>query len=464
MAKINSNNRQELDINLSFVFTVAFILTILVYALLFPFKNSYLGVLLYERGFTQYLVIFLASFVVAVTVNKLFKVQLEFKELEQKIVPNNISFENPKSPEILKLFQGLSEESSIIASRCKRIISAYINSGSRKACSELAMDDSSFYLSASESSYALPRILVWAIPLLGFIGTVLGISSAVNGFSSFLEKSEELEQIKEGIGTVTSGLAIAFDTTLLALLLSVLVMIPLVMVERLESKLLLQIDVYINDRLLPGLKENQPETSLDTDTIKNTIHEAIKTGLPSTEELIKPAEEYVEKASKKIAEFMVDRFREIQNRELELVESIQKFNQTTLQDRQEFLKSISEQKTLNHSVGVEIQYLISEIKRNNEQLSRGLGEQATVIKEQLNQAADSLKTQVIALEQVSTQIAQLTQMQSSLERMINALEKTEDLEITLSQIKEHIASLNPNLRELLKPRLIKFVEEIAQDK
>ncbi|MFM7368834.1 MAG: hypothetical protein ACKO2Z_13805, partial [Sphaerospermopsis kisseleviana] len=36
---------------------------------------------------------------------------------------------------------------------------------------------------ATETSYSVARILVWAIPLLGFIGTVVGISGAVNGFS-----------------------------------------------------------------------------------------------------------------------------------------------------------------------------------------------------------------------------------------------------------------------------------------
>jgi hypothetical protein len=82
------------------------------------------------------------------------------------------------------------------------------------------------------------------------MSTVVGISGAVTGFSDFLGGAEEIDQIKEGIGVVTSGLAIAFDTTLLALLLSVLIMIPLVAVERFESQLLLAVDIYLNDRLI----------------------------------------------------------------------------------------------------------------------------------------------------------------------------------------------------------------------
>jgi hypothetical protein len=461
MGKSYSNNRQELDLNLSFVFASASILTILIYAGLFPFKNSYVGVLLYERGFTQYLVIFLTSFVIATTINKLIKVKLEFNCLNKNWLPKNITFDDPRSPKLLQLWRELSQETCIIASRCSRIISAYINSGNKNACSDLAIDDSSFYLTASESSYALPRILVWAIPLLGFIGTVLGISSAVNGFSIFLEKSEELDQIKEGIGTVTSGLAVAFDTTLLALFLSVLVMIPLVLVEKLESRLLLQIDVYINDRLLPRLKEKKNGLSLDTETLKNTINEAIKINLPSKIDLIKPAEDYVEKASKTIAESIIAQFSNIQSREKELVETVQKINQITLEDRQEFLNSLSQQQSANHSIILEIQYIISEIKRNSEDFSSGFKEQASVIRQELNQAANSLENQVIALEQVTQKIVDLNQMLSSWERITNSLEKTEQLESTLSQIKDNIALLHPVLQDLLKPRFIKLVEEIA---
>ena len=42
-----------------------------------------------------------------------------------------------------------------------------------------------------DSSYVLIKVFIWAIPILGFIGTVLGISEAV----SVLEVRWELLQI-----------------------------------------------------------------------------------------------------------------------------------------------------------------------------------------------------------------------------------------------------------------------------
>ena len=67
--------------------------------------------------------------------------------------------------------------------------------------------------------------MIWAIPILGFIGTVWGISGAVSNFSSAMTSVESAaavsEALKDNLPLVTADLATAFDTTLLALLLSV---------------------------------------------------------------------------------------------------------------------------------------------------------------------------------------------------------------------------------------------------
>ena len=54
-----------------------------------------------------------------------------------------------------------------------------------------------------DASYGLVRVFVWAVPTLGFIGTVIGIGAAVGGFSDTLEAASSLESMKESIGSVT---------------------------------------------------------------------------------------------------------------------------------------------------------------------------------------------------------------------------------------------------------------------
>ncbi|WP_171183604.1 MotA/TolQ/ExbB proton channel family protein [Alienimonas chondri] len=61
-------------------------------------------------------------------------------------------------------------------------------------------------------SYGLVRTITWAVPILGFLGTVVGITLAIAGIDP--------DGLGESLGEVTGGLAVAFDTTALALALS----------------------------------------------------------------------------------------------------------------------------------------------------------------------------------------------------------------------------------------------------
>ena len=350
--------RQKLDVNFWLISLMGLLLFIAIYTLtLLLLRPTFVGVLLYERGFTQFLVIYLACFVVSLTVIKLIKLQQESVALRRSWVPQTVTFDNPRSRDLLTLQNNLTKQNQLLPIRCSRILGAYIQSGSRKVASELALDDSTFYLSATETSYTFPRVLVWAIPLLGFIGTVIGISQAVNGFSSFLEQAGEIEQIKEGIGTVTSGLAVAFDTTLLALLLSVLVMIPLVLVERMESRLLLRIDIYINDFVLPRFKEKGE--NLDYDGINQSVRQAFQDYLPNPEALIQPAEMYAKQAVENFSQSFITEIGKLQQLSGNLMEQIEKINNMSLEEKSKFLETLDQQVNVNRQLS---QSMITEIK------------------------------------------------------------------------------------------------------
>src|SRR5262245_8204708 len=58
---------------------------------------------------------------------------------------------------------------------------------------------------AQDASFSLLRLIIWAIPILGFLGTVVGITGAIVGVTP-----ETLEQSLSG---VTRGLSTAFDAT-----------------------------------------------------------------------------------------------------------------------------------------------------------------------------------------------------------------------------------------------------------
>ncbi len=96
---------------------------------------------------------------------------------------------------------------------------------------------------ALEGSYALLRFITWAIPIIGFLGTVLGITGAISNIDPAQLASET------GLTGVTSGLAEAFDTTALALFLTMILMFCSYIVERIEQGGLERVDRYVDAEL-----------------------------------------------------------------------------------------------------------------------------------------------------------------------------------------------------------------------
>ena len=478
MAQNKTSNRQELDINVFTAILGAVFLTVLIYIFALSFRQSYLGNLLFDRGVTQYLTIFTSCLVASLTLSKYLKIAQEKKVFKKLGVPENVDFSNHKSVQLVNLQEDFARTSSMVTNRIARVFTAYIQSGSRKSVSEFVLDDSSFYQSASESSYALPRILVWAIPLLGFIGTVIGISTAVSGFTGFLENTAEIEQIKEGIGSVTGGLAVAFDTTLLALLLSVVVMIPLVLVEKMEGEVLLATDIYINDHIIPRLMEKSAieQASLNSEKLVKTIQTTIETSLPNKEELVQPikdalptpeqlispAQIYAKEAAQNIASELVQQLSTIHKQEQELIDQIKEINESILQDRQSFRDTFSEQNQLNLSVIDNVRELVDLVKDNSLESQQSFQQASVNIINQLNKAAMSLENKVGSLEKSSEKIAQLSQLQSHLEKIVTVLSSVDQMQDNLSGIKEQIAQLEPTLKNLGKPRVVRLVEQIDE--
>lgn len=99
-----------------------------------------------------------------------------------------------------------------------------------------------------QNSYSMPRFFVWALPIVGFIGTVWGIGLSISFFSDTMSASQSGSSVstmlQQNIPLVTKGLSTAFDTTLLALLLSLPATAFLVLTERDERDYLLRLEEH----------------------------------------------------------------------------------------------------------------------------------------------------------------------------------------------------------------------------
>jgi biopolymer transport protein ExbB/TolQ len=95
-----------------------------------------------------------------------------------------------------------------------------------------------------DSELAMVRFVAWAIPALGFVGTVRGIG----------ESLQQAHRAIEGdVSGVTAGLGVSFNSTLIALSLSIVVMFFLHQLQLLQERLVLDTENYVDERLLRHL-------------------------------------------------------------------------------------------------------------------------------------------------------------------------------------------------------------------
>lgn len=104
------------------------------------------------------------------------------------------------------------------------------------------------------SSYTLVSAMVWAIPVLGFIGTVQGLSSAISTFTKTLASSGDLAAIKTNLQGVTGGLATAFETTLVALVMALVLQLWLSALQKRETDFLDECNDYCHQHVISKLR------------------------------------------------------------------------------------------------------------------------------------------------------------------------------------------------------------------
>jgi biopolymer transport protein ExbB/TolQ len=96
-----------------------------------------------------------------------------------------------------------------------------------------------------DSDLSMLRYIAWAIPAIGFIGTVRGIGDAL---------SQAHKAVTGDISGVTEGLGVAFNSTLIALLLSILLMFLMQQLQQAQERLVLDAETWLDQRVIRNLQ------------------------------------------------------------------------------------------------------------------------------------------------------------------------------------------------------------------
>ena len=90
-----------------------------------------------------------------------------------------------------------------------------------------------------DGGYVAVKAFIWAIPVLGFIGTVLGLTEAIGRFGGVLAKKDaDLQALTQQLTQVIGGLDTAFVTTGEGLVMALAIHLLLTIARRMDDMLL----------------------------------------------------------------------------------------------------------------------------------------------------------------------------------------------------------------------------------
>ncbi|QDT02474.1 MotA/TolQ/ExbB proton channel family protein [Rubripirellula lacrimiformis] len=161
--------------------------------------------------------------------------------------------------EDLSRLPGASRTSHLVT-RLQEVLTRQSQRGSTKHLADDLRELGGRDADAAHDSLGLVRIIVWAIPMLGFLGTVIGITQTLGGLD-FSSGTGAVDNLK-------SGLYVAFDTTAMGLVLSVLAIFLQFPVERAEQRMLATIDARVGHLVsstLPSDEASDNQTVLIAD-------------------------------------------------------------------------------------------------------------------------------------------------------------------------------------------------------
>jgi biopolymer transport protein ExbB/TolQ len=165
----------------------------------------------YIQAFT-YLAFFWAWFEVKEKLRVIARERMAFK---MNIIPTNdkhVFMPQDINNLKFKLIEFERKEKYILSDLLKKACTKFRTSGSLSELIDIVSIQIEVSQEKSEGDQSVIRYLTWVIPSIGFVGTVIGISRAL-----IVANSGDMEQI-------TKLLGVAFDTTLISLILSIIIM------------------------------------------------------------------------------------------------------------------------------------------------------------------------------------------------------------------------------------------------
>lgn len=265
-AKFGLRTKKFTGVNGIASFMLGLLFTAIFYAVLYPLK-SYMSIQFIDmffhggeenRSFIPYVTMLLTMWCMAFLMLKQKKISIQRKAVNVQILPDDPGFilSPDNSGTILtRIDEQVYMPGGFIAlNRVQKTLANLKNIGRVSDVSSVLNDFAIADEKYIEGTYTIVKGLIWAIPVTGFVGTVLGLSDAVGGFGKVISQGVDIEVMKNSLSGVTSGLAVAFETTLIALVAALLLQLYMTIIMQKEEDLMNECGDYCYRNIVARLK------------------------------------------------------------------------------------------------------------------------------------------------------------------------------------------------------------------
>lgn len=217
--------------------------------------------MLLERGWTPYAMVALATLALCILFVKWRKLAFQKRAFKLELVPAGAEFALTSETvvDVLARLDSLVDEPKRFAlfNRIERALLNLKNVGNVSDVSEMLRAQAENDESHADSGWGVLSGIVWAIPILGFIGTVAGLSGSIGGFGSILGDNASIDTLRTALTPVTANLSVAFDTTFVALILALSVQSLATILRKREDSFFDECRDYAHANIISRLKVSQ---------------------------------------------------------------------------------------------------------------------------------------------------------------------------------------------------------------
>lgn len=415
---------------------------------------AYLLTLLLDRGWFQPVVLSCFSITLFGLFLKILRVHKESSVSRETVItkmewPDNQFqvdgakklLEKVRDPKMCQLRE------TALGRRLERMLERVDNTKSTAGVDELMNSLSAIDADASSSSFGGVAFLIYLMPVIGFLGTIFGVGQAIYGFSLVIPEATDFSAIAPQLTGITRQLGVAFDTTLLALVLSALGGLTMTIVRQNEEKMLGEVD---NDcvELFRSLTHEDPGTKQIVQAINKL------SGSDHIKKAVTQLEEHMQNMGKMVHE-AGDQFEPLQTSLETTSKTLSEISAALSKDTKATAKTAGEVQGIKEHMATKTTELIEEISQAAKTASDSLKETADRIGKDAGQHFAELDKGF--QDQMNGHVEKLANMMKSesetLTKVVDRLEGTSEgvgkLNKSLADL-QHLDAISTALRNFVE--------------